>query len=275
MHFYFQVGTFRLPGYSLMIIIGLLTGNFLVWLFGKRWKLSFNDFIILEAYTFLGAMIGAKGLYLFVARDQIQWNRFFEPEYFQMIMKGGFVFYGGLILGFAAFLLAGKIHKIDAFAYIRRLLFVVPYIHGFGRLGCFMAGCCYGCPYDGLGAVVFPEGSMAPAGIPLFPVQLVEAMLLFVLAGLLLLLAGRFTSAMQPVALYFGAYAVIRFALEYFRYDDAERGGFAWFSTSQWISIGVAAALFFVFGLRLFLKKRKKSVVRERLQKENQKTEHL
>ncbi len=262
MHFYFHVGTFVLPGYSLMIIIGLLTGNFLVWLFGKRWKLGFNDFIILEAYTFLGAMIGAKGLYLFVARHQIQWEHFFELDYFRMLMKGGFVFYGGLILGFAAFLLAGRIHKIDAFSYIRRLLFVVPYVHAFGRLGCFMAGCCYGRPYDGPGAVVFPEGSMAPAGISLFPVQLVEAMCLFLLAALLLLLAGRFSSAIQPLTLYFGAYAVIRFVLEYVRYDDAERGGFAWFSTSQWISIGVVAVLILILCMRFCLKKREKQMAK-------------
>ena len=45
------------------------------------------------------------------------------------------------------------------------------------------------------------------------------------------------------MALYFGIYAMVRFVLEYFRYDDMERGGFGLFSTSQWISVAIAAVL--------------------------------
>lgn len=243
MHLYFHIGNYNLPSYSTMIIAGLLAGNFLVWLLGKRWKMMFEDFLILEAYTCLGAVIGAKGLYLFVMRDYVDWSRFFELEYFSNLMLGGFVFYGGLIGGVLCFFLAGKIHKIDTGAYIRRFMFVVPLIHGFGRIGCFLAGCCYGRPYNGPGAVIFPENSMAPAGVSLFPVQLAEAICLFALAGILYLASFRLKKPLSVMALYFALYAVLRFVLEYFRYDDTERGGFWLFSTSQWISIGIAVAL--------------------------------
>lgn len=243
MHLYFHIGNYNLPSYSTMIILGLLIGNFLVWFLGKRWKMLFEDFLILEAYTCLGAVIGAKGLYLFVMRDYVEWNRFFELKYFSDLMLGGFVFYGGLIGGVLFFFLAGKIHKIDTGAFIRRFMFVVPLIHGFGRIGCFMAGCCYGRPYNGPGAVIFPENSMAPGGISLFPVQLVEAICLFALAGILYLASFKIKSAFSMMALYFGIYAMVRFVLEYFRYDDMERGGFGLFSTSQWISVAIAAVL--------------------------------
>ncbi|MCU6762487.1 Prolipoprotein diacylglyceryl transferase [uncultured Roseburia sp.] len=251
MHVFFHFGNLSLPGYSLMIIIGLAAGNVLVWLLGKRHHLIYDDFLLLEAYTFLGAMIGAKGLYLFVARNEIQWSRLAQADYLKDLMVGGFVFYGGLIGGFLFFLLAGKIHKVDIASYMRRFMFVIPFIHGFGRLGCLMAGCCYGRPYNGPGAVVFPDGSFAPAGIPLFPVQLAEAVCLFVLAGFLFGVSGRIKSAYQTAALYFGIYGVIRFVLEYFRYDDAERGGFAWFSTSQWISIGIVIFLIITGFIRM------------------------
>ena len=258
MHLYIQIGELQLPSYSLMIVLGLLTGNFLVWILGKRYKMMFEDFLILEAYTCLGALGGSKGLYLFVMRDHLHWDRFFEPEYFSSLMLGGFVFYGGLIGGVLCFFLAGKIHRIDTGAFIRRFMFVVPLIHGFGRIGCFMAGCCYGRPYNGPGAVIFPENSMAPAGISLFPVQLAEAVCLFALAGILYLASLKIKSPLAVMALYFALYAVLRFVLEYFRYDDAERGGFWLFSTSQWISIGIVAAL--ALTVPLLVRREKRSV---------------
>lgn len=71
-------------------------------------------------------------------------------------------------------LLAGKIHKFNVKIYIRNFIFLIPFIHAFGRIGCFFAGCCFGIPYNGIGAVVFPENSYALPDVSLFPVQLVE-----------------------------------------------------------------------------------------------------
>lgn len=255
MHLFFHFGPVDLPGYSLMILTGLLTGNLIIWLLCRKcYRMNYEDFLLLEAYTFLGAMVGAKGLYFFVARNQIQWDRFFEPEYFSGLMTGGFVFYGGLIAGFAVFLLAGRLHKIDTKAYIRKFLFVVPYVHGFGRLGCYMAGCCYGKPWNGPLGVVFPEASLAPSHIALFPVQLVEAILLFLLAAVLMIWSGKFKKTSVPVLIYFCCYGVIRFILEYFRYDDAERGKFWIFSTSQWVSLGIFAAVCIWLAVRCFMR---------------------
>lgn len=255
MHLYFHFGPVSLPGYSFMILTGLLTGNLIVWLLCRKcYRMNYEDFLLLEAYTFLGAMAGAKGLYLFVARNQIQWDRFFEPQYFSSLMTGGFVFYGGLTAGFAVFLMAGRLHKIDTGAYIRRFLFIVPYMHAFGRLGCYMAGCCYGKPWDGPLGVVFPENSLAPSDTALFPVQPVEAALLFCLAAFLMMRSGKFKKISAPVLIYFCCYAIIRFVLEYFRYDDAQRGIFWIFSTSQWISLAILAAAAIWCMIRFFIR---------------------
>ena len=45
--------------------------------------------------------------------------------------------------------LSGKLHKIDSGVYVRNFIFLIPFIHAFGRVGCFLAGCCYGRPYEG------------------------------------------------------------------------------------------------------------------------------
>ncbi len=250
MHLYIHIGNFAIPSYGLMIVLGILTANLIAIPMLKRYKLNGYDLIILEAYAFLGGFLGAKLLYFWVSRGDIDWSRILELDYFSQVMQGGFVFYGGLIGGIMAVLLAGRLHRIETARYIRYLIFLIPWVHGFGRIGCFMAGCCYGRPYEGACAVVFPEGAMAPAGISLFPIQLVEAVCLLMISIVILILQLK-KNISYTLEIYIISYAILRFVLEYFRYDEA-RGGFLMFSTSQWISI-----ILVVIGVWRVLKKNK------------------
>lgn len=237
MQIFLTIGNLNIPTYGLMITLGLLSANVIAYFMIRKYKLDMNDFIVIEGYVLLGGFIGAKLLYLFVERNSIDWYRFFhEQVYFSSIMRGGFVFYGGLIGGLLCLLLARKLHRISCSPYIHAVIFLVPWIHGFGRVGCFLAGCCYGIPYDGPIAVQFPENSLAPSHTTLFPIQLVEAIALLALAIALLILTLR--GFKNVLATYLISYAIIRFFLEYYRHDPA-RGYFLWFSTSQWISFGM------------------------------------
>lgn len=226
-----------------MIAIGILFANILAIYVSYKMKLDFNDFIILEAYSFLGAFLGAKILYLLVSFKEIQWNKMTDSVYLNEIMRGGFVFYGGLIGGLLFALTAGYIHKINAVQYIRDYIFLIPFAHAFGRWGCFFAGCCYGIPYEGPCAVTFPKDSYAIPGVKLFPVQIMEAILLFIISGIIIYLHLK-RGWKYTVETYLVLYALVRFVLEYFRYDE-ERGFWGFLSISQWISI----VLFIVGGV--------------------------
>lgn len=240
MKIYLNIFGLTIPSYGFFIALGVILANLVAYIvLKKKTKQSFDDFIIIEGYCLLGAFIGAKLLYIIVSFKSIDWSRIFEPEYFSYMMLSGFVFYGGLIVGLAFVFLAGKIHKINAFAYAKNFIFLIPIIHGFGRVGCFMAGCCYGRPHDGVLGVVFPEGSFAPSGVKLFPVQLVEAVCLLFIAAIILYLQLKKDSP-YTVEVYLILYAILRFILEYFRYDEV-RGIYAGMSTSQWISIALLA----------------------------------
>lgn len=239
MRVYFDIGTLSIPSYGLMIAVGVILANIVAMFVLYKTKLNFDDFILLEAYCFLGAFFGAKILYLLVSIKIIDWKKIFDIEYFNQIMQGGFVFYGGLIGGLFFILLAGKIHRIKAEGYIRNFIFLIPFIHAFGRIGCFCAGCCFGVPYDGIGAVIFPEHSYALPNVKLFPVQLVEAIILIFISILIFALQIR-KSWRYTIETYLFLYAIARFVLEYFRYD-ADRGIFWLFTTSQWISIIMVA----------------------------------
>lgn len=239
MKMFLNIGSLKIPMYGLMIVLGIGTANLLAYLVLKKKKMDFDDFVIVEAFGGGMGFLGAKLMYLWVSRDLIDWSRFFEKEYFGMLMQGGFVFYGGVILGVPAAIWFGRVNKIKTIEYMKQIMFIIPWAHAFGRIGCFCGGCCYGVPYDGPLAVVFPEGSSAPPGIPLFPVQLVESCCLFVLAGILFFMQAKLKSK-YTIEAYLILYAIIRFALENYRYDSV-RGHLGVLSTSQWVSIGMLA----------------------------------
>ena len=116
----------------------------------------------------------------------------------------------------------------------------------FGRLGCFMVGCCHGRPHRWgvrYGHAHTATG-LAPAlvGVRLFPVQLAEAALaaVIVTAGLALVVAGGAPG--DAFTLYVGAYAVVRFGLEEAR-GDVDRPHLAGFSQPQWLSLACAGAV--------------------------------
>ena len=237
MSFYLSFGSFRIPAYGCFIVFGVVTANLIALHPLKRYRLDGNDFLITEAYVFLGAFLGAKLLYLAVHFSSIDWSQLTDFSYLNQVMQGGFVFYGGLAGGLALLLVPLKLHHIDIFLYIRHFIFLIPWIHAWGRIGCHLAGCCYGRPWQGAMAVIYPAASLAPSGVALFPVQLTEAVGLLIIAGGVFWLDIR-KGYRHTVAIYLLFYSIWRFILEYFR-DDAARGSFWIFSTSQWISIGL------------------------------------
>ena len=231
------LGGRSIPAYGLCIAVGCCAGILVGYYLVKRNHLSTDDFLLSAVYTAAGGFVGAKLLYLWVSRESIQWDRFFELEYLKMIMYGGFVFYGGLAGGLLGLWCAGKIHRIFVQYYIYICIPVIPLIHGFVRIGCGLAGCCYGIPYDGIFAVEYTHSVAAPLNTPLFPVQYLEACLNFVIFLVLLFLVIKRGSNIQNFYLYLILYCVMRFGLEFLRYDKTERGFWNGFSTSKWISI--------------------------------------
>ena len=124
----------------------------------------------------------------------------------------------------------------------------VALAQGFGRIGCFLAGCCFGKPTDSILGVVFPAGSAAPAGVPLWPVQLFSAAGDFLLAGTLLLLEKKRRGDGLLTGAYLLLYSVGRFLIEFLRADP--RGAVGILSTSQFIALFAAAAAAVILTLR-------------------------
>ena len=118
--------------------------------------------------------------------------------------------------------------------------------HAFGRIGCFLAGCCYGKTTNTFLDMYFPSLDKS-----VLPTQLYEAIFLFILSGVLFFLLFKFNFKYTFVV-YLTSYSIWRFVIEFFR--DDPRGGFIPFlSPSQFWSILI---LLLIIPLFIFLKKK-------------------
>ncbi|MGP1348830.1 MAG: prolipoprotein diacylglyceryl transferase [Stomatobaculum sp.] len=232
----FYVGGVFIAYYGLWIVAGITAAFFLALYQIKRYRLDINDFIIICATGGFFAFTGAKLFYLLIHTDRIDFGRLRDAAHVSSLLQGGFVFYGGLLLGLPAAYIAAELFKIQISEYIKYCIPVVPFAHAFGRLGCMTVGCCYGCIFRNPLAITYRGSVLAPNNIPLFPVQLTEAVLLFAISIALLIYINHYKGE-QALYIYLLTYAAVRFILEFFRYDNAERGIYFKLSSAQYVSI--------------------------------------
>ena len=152
----------------------------------------------------------------------------------------GFVVYGGIIGGAITIYAFCRIKKIDMLAYLDLMIPSVALAQAFGRVGCFLAGCCYGRETDSILGVIFTNSDFAPNGVKLLPTQLFMAAGDLVIMAVLLWYARKRPMRGKTSALYLMLYSIGRFVVEFFRNDD--RGTVGMLSTSQFIAIFVLAA---------------------------------
>lgn len=224
----------EIPLYGLLFFLGIGVAAIVAFFLVKKRHRDVFDFVCAAVYVMIGAMIGAKLLFLLVSfKEIIQLKLSFEE-----IIRGGFVFYGGLLGGVVGLLLYGRQFQVDIIHYADIFAAVLPLGHAFGRIGCFFAGCCYGIPYDGVGSICYQHSNniFTPIGVELFPVQIVEAACLSVLFIVLIWVLFHHQKPGRVTKLYLGSYATLRLFLEFLR-GDVERGGMLGLSTSQWVSL--------------------------------------
>ncbi len=223
----FKLGPLTIHSYGFMMAVGVALGLWFLYRQARKQQLDAPRLLDAAFYIMIVALVGAKLVLLF---GNIGYY-FKNPKELLWVARTGGVFQGGLAFGILFALWYFRRHKLPTWKIADITGPVLALGHGFGRIGCFLAGCCYGSECRLPWAVTFKDAyahslTGVPTGIPMHPVQLYEAALNFLNALILTLVLRRKRFDGQVFSLYILNYSVIRYITELFRGDHPSRAIF-------------------------------------------------
>lgn len=221
----------KIYSYGFMIGLGIICATLLF--INRATKRGYNEDKLFNAtiITVISGILGGKLLYIIT-----EWKLVTEdPSIIFRDFGNGFVIYGAIIGGALAIAMYSRKNKWSVLELSDLVIPGVAIAQGFGRIGCFFAGCCYGAETHSFIGVVFPKSSLAPAGIPLYPTQIFSSVFDFALGLFLLWYGNKNKEHGKTLSMYMIIYSIGRFFVEFLRNDP--RGNVGFLSTSQFISI--------------------------------------
>ncbi len=246
--------------YSLLLALGVFCAMLLIRVQGdwRGYSAKLQNLLIWN--TVAAVILGYGSSVLFQA-----FYNYMDDGVFEIVRNTGATFYGGLIGGAAMFIIlyfvAGHFlipngeHKARFRETSDLAAACIAGAHGFGRLGCLMAGCCHGARTDAwYGVMMHIPGDNFDGKVKVIPVQLYEAVFLLALCALLLLLFKQKRRYQMPI--YMITYAVWRFIAEMLRADDRGATVVDFLSPSQLISVLLLAGGLVLLGIELYLDER-------------------
>ena len=155
------IGPFTVYGYGLMIAIGILAGCLTAEYRAGKQKLDSEQIFPMILWCLVGGFFCAKLLFWIT-----EWKSIVQdPGFIMETLSSGFVVFGGIIGGILTGLLYCRIRKLVFFKYADVILPSVALAQGFGRIGCFLAGCCYGKETESVFSVIFQNFSFFSASV--------------------------------------------------------------------------------------------------------------
>ncbi len=228
---WFTIGPVTVHGYGVMIAIGILAAFFVGERQAKKYGLNPEMVDDLVFVCLISGFLGAKILYCLT-----NFSSFIANPVGMLFTMDGWVVYGGIIGGILG-AYAWCRHKKESFtAYANMLFPCVALAQGFGRIGCFFAGCCYGKETTSSLGITFSNSSFAPNNVTLIPTQLIMSLGDFLLFAILFQAYKNEKYRNDVTGLYLMLYSAGRFIIEFMR-GDTVRGFVGVLSTSQFIGI--------------------------------------
>ncbi|HMP82157.1 MAG TPA: prolipoprotein diacylglyceryl transferase [Verrucomicrobiota bacterium] len=254
----FNLGSFPVYWYGVMLVLGILAG---LWTSTRRAPLAGiqgEKIADLGPWLILGAVIGGRTLFVLTYSDAV----FRDPLYPNapwtevfMIRRGGLIFYGGLIGAALACIIYCRVRKLQLWKVADILAPGIALGYVFGRIGCFLNGCCFGSICQFPWAVRYPNQSSVwhdhfqsekvgalERSLPVHPSQIYDSLLNI---GLYLTLAWMFRRRKfdgQVFAAYLVLYAITRSFVELFRGDYPPEHIHGGLTSAHLVSIGIFAA---------------------------------
>jgi phosphatidylglycerol---prolipoprotein diacylglyceryl transferase len=239
----------NIPIYNIFLGSGIILA--VLFLENQYTKFSFPESLRIK-YRLLIPLVIITGIACSILFEMILEKKEISIENF---FSGGMTFYGGFLGAFFLAFIYSLVFKLHFRFLTNFLITPLSLAFAFGRIGCFFAGCCYGCPTNFPLNILYPEGSFAYqqyGEIHVHPVQLYESCSLFILFYILQKIDMKFR-----INVYLLCYGIIRFFLEFLRGDERGNIGVSFLSPAQLISISFVLITIIDFSLIKIIAKNK------------------
>jgi phosphatidylglycerol:prolipoprotein diacylglycerol transferase len=219
-----KLGPLTVHTYGFCMALGVAMALWFLTFQAKRQRLDPARLLDAAFFIIIVSLVGAKLILLFGDLSFYLKN----PKQLFWIARSGGVFQGGLAFGIVFALWYFRRKKIPTWKVADIAAAAIALGHGFGRIGCFMAGCCYGKECQLPWAATFHDPyahdlTGIPLGTALHPVQIYESILNFLNFGFLALLLRRKKFDGQVFPVYIINYSIIRYFTEFFRGDHSDK----------------------------------------------------
>ncbi|MFA6534882.1 MAG: prolipoprotein diacylglyceryl transferase family protein [Candidatus Babeliales bacterium] len=214
-------GPLWVQSYGVMIVLGFLLFLFLAYNDSRRARLIDSDtFFNVIFVGLVSAVVGGRLLFMIT-----EWSSFSNPwlEMF-CVWKGGFVVLGSIIGVITAVPIYLKMHSVKVLRFLDIVALYGPLMQSVARIGCLLAGCCYGAQVHGfIFSIIFndPVG-LAPTGVALHPTQIYMSLLSLSIFVILFTLKRSLQKPGQTIFLYLVLESIARIGVDFWRGDRGD-----------------------------------------------------
>jgi phosphatidylglycerol---prolipoprotein diacylglyceryl transferase len=254
-------GPIWIQSYGVTIVIGFMVFLFLAYNDPRRAKLLDSDTFFNTIFVgLISAILGGRLLFIIS-----EWNTLQDPliEFFY-IWQGGFVLLGSILGVAIAVPIYLKTHGIPAIKFLDIIAQYGPLLQSISRVGCLLAGCCYGAPaLNSRCSIMFNSAAgLAPTGICLYPTQIYMSILSLSIFIILFALKRFLKEPGQIFFLYMILECISRIVIDFWRGDRGELTKLPYLPENFYLSLmQIWSAIFLVLSISIFIfissKKRK------------------
>jgi phosphatidylglycerol:prolipoprotein diacylglycerol transferase len=235
-----DLGPITIHTYGLLLAAAFIAGIWITSRNAKKQGIHPDSIWNMGLVVIFSALVGAKLLLL--VSDYQYYSQNFREIFSLSTLRSAGVYYGGLLLALCAAIWYLRKKRLPAWTIADLAAPGIALGQTLGRLGCLSAGCCYGKPTQLPWGITFTsqyayENVGVPLNTALHPTQIYESIATFCLFLYLMWRLSRKHFTGQILLEYLMLYAVMRFAIEFFRYDDRGFVLYGLLSTSQFIAI--------------------------------------
>jgi len=237
----FSIGPFTLHTYGFFVGVAFLAALLITVRMGRRYDMQPQQVWDMGFLILISAVVGSRLLYVLM---NISYYTHHPLAIFE-IWRGGLVFSGGAVCAIGSLFWYARRHSLPVLRLGDLWSPAAAIGQGIGRIGCFMAGCCYGKPTHVPWAIVFTNPkSLAPLNVPVHPTEIYHSIAGFLLFGILLIVHRRKSYEGQVLFWFLLLHSFSRLFIERFRGDD--RGMFfnTHMTVTQFMAVLILAGSF-------------------------------